>query len=274
MNHLSYTELEQSLAQGQEWWAFLPVGCWEQHGPVLPLAADTLVAEELAHRLQVRLKKTRGTSSLVLPCISFTPTEPNRDFAGTVSMPNAAGRNYLEAVLRGILRTPYKVIVVINGHGSVDPILKEVGFQLVLEQFQQSAPVRPILCLNAFDPAPTLAREFGQPHGRHADWTELLLTYPLLGPEYYDAVRLQRLEQFAASDTFDVVAPRVLGIPMELRSVQGVSGNPMPPGGIAAVAQTAERYWERLVDLVFETMLSEIEAFSRSFSTLRAKVGP
>ena len=50
MRHLSYRELSEQLRSGPSL-ALLPVGCFEQHGPELPLDTDNLIATEAARRV-------------------------------------------------------------------------------------------------------------------------------------------------------------------------------------------------------------------------------
>ena len=181
--HQSYTELRSELEGGATTLAILPVGCYEQHGPVLPLGTDSIIAQALAFALAQRLRPERTVH--VLPPVHFTPTEPNRNFCGTIHVSNDVARAYFGEVLASILRHPFEEVLIVNGHGSVDPVLKEMSFSAVYQQFSgvESGP-RPILCLNAFEFAPLIAANFGQAPGRHAEWTEFLLTFFLLGRQY------------------------------------------------------------------------------------------
>lgn len=262
----SYQQLKQWLSEPGWHLALLPVGCYEQHGPELPLDTDILESAELARRLAERVAQSGLGRAYCLPGLNYTPTEPNKGFAGTVSVPGDCLRPYLEAVLRGILATAYTSVVVVNGHGSVDPILKEVAFKLVLEQFESRIrPVRPILCLNVFDVWNQVEERFGQAPGRHADWAELLMTYALLGPDYYDSSRLQRLEEFSTSHDFSVRFPRVLGIPAQLRSVDGVQGEPWPRSS-RPFQEQAHEYWAFVEQHCFEVLCSELTRFHDEFA--------
>jgi creatinine amidohydrolase/Fe(II)-dependent formamide hydrolase-like protein len=264
-NHLSYRELQSCLEQSGWRLALLPVGCYEQHGPELPLATDLIQAEALAHSLASRLQSDRRAWALALPGLAYTPTEPNKDFAGTVSVPGDPFRSYFEAVLRGVLRSAYSGVVVVNSHGSVEPLLKEIGFKLVLEQFESGQrPVRPILVLNVYDCAPKAAVMFAQPIGRHADWTELLMTHHLLGETYYDQERLGRLKAFSQEHDFTVRMPAVLGIPARLRSVDGVQGEPWPRSD-EQLAHLAQRYWNLVEEESYARLLRELEDFEARF---------
>jgi creatinine amidohydrolase/Fe(II)-dependent formamide hydrolase-like protein len=264
--HYSYRQLRQWLTDPGWHLALLPVGCYEQHGPELPLDTDILESAELARRLVVRVAQSGLGRAYCLPGLHYTPTEPNKDFAGTVSVAGDFFRPYLEAVLRGILATAYTGLVVVNGHGSVDPILKEVSFKLVLEQFESGVrPVRPILCLNVFDVWNQVESRFGQAPGRHADWAEMLMTYALLGNDYYDSNRLERLQEFSQTHDFSVRFPRVLGIPAQLRSIDGVQGQPWPQSSLPLQDQ-AHQYWTFVEDECFQVLRHELTQFQERFN--------
>ena len=262
----SYRELKAWLQEPGWHLAVLPVGCYEQHGPELPLDTDILEAGELARRLVERVARSGLGRAYCLPGLHYTPTEPNKGFSGTVSVPGDCLKPYLEAVLRGIIATPYTGVVIVNGHGSVDSLLKEASFKLVLEQFESSLrPVRPILCLNVFDVWSQVEARFGQPPGRHADWAEFLMTYHLLGEDYYDEERRRRLQVFSESHDFSVRFPKVLGIPAQLRSVDGVQGEPWPRGKRPLKEQAAE-YWTFVEETSFEVLRQELTHFQDRFS--------
>lgn len=246
--------------------ALLPIGCFEQHGPELPLDTDILQAEELARRLAARLAREKQGRPTVLPSIPFTPTDPNKGFAGTVTVSGDAFRAYFESVLRGVLDTSYSSVVVVNSHGSVDALLKEIGFKLVFEQFENGTnPVRPILCVNVYDAATKTLERFGQAPGRHADWTEFLMTYHLLGSAFYSEERLERLRAFAEDHEFTVRMPAVLGIPARLRSVDGVQGEPWPRAE-HPLAELAAEYWNFVEEECYQKMVFELEDFARRFA--------
>lgn len=261
----TYPEIEEMLSQPGWNLAFLPIGCYEQHGPELPLDTDIRQANELASRLAVRLEQSKLGNALVLPPITYTPTDPNRGYAGTVSISGDAFRAYFESVLRGILDSDFYGIVVVNSHGSVDGLLKEIGFKIVFEQFREGvSPVRPVLCLNTYDVSAKAAQLFGQAQGRHADWTEFLMTYGLLGPEYYTQERLSRLREFAESHDFTVKMPGVLGIPARLRSVRGVQGEPFPAAD-KPLEEMADEYWTLLENESFSRLKAELSDFHERF---------
>lgn len=269
MSHISYTELKEKLEGGAYSVAILPVGCYEQHGPVLPLGTDSIIAQGLALQLAQHLFEW---NCQVFPPVHFTPTEPNRDFCGTIHLSYAAARPYFEGILQAVLRHPFSAILLVNGHGSVDGMLKELCFAAVYPQFEAAKksgePIRPLLSLNAFEFAPSITREFGQPPGRHAEWTEFLLTFHLLGRDYYTPERLARLEKFAAEGrAFHDPQPAVLGIPMQFRSEDGVHGHPLPPGyPDISLEDSSKRLFDLLTRQMADKARNEIMSFHQRFS--------
>ena len=251
--HQSYSELRDELAASAQSLAILPVGCYEQHGPILPLGTDSLIAQAFSEALAERLRSHYAVH--VFPPVHFTPTEPNRNFCGTIHISNDVARAYFREILTSLLHHPFHAVLIVNGHGSVDPVLKEVSFSAVYQQFASQRP-RPVLCLNAFEFAADILKEFGQSPGRHAEWSEFLLTFHLLGRSYYTPQRLAQLEEFARSEGFHSAQPAVLGIPMELRSVDGVHGAPLPHGYPDIDLEAESRR-------LFEFLVEKLEAKSR-----------
>jgi creatinine amidohydrolase len=84
MPEMSWTEIEQALKERPI--ALLPVGNTEAHGPHLPVAADTVIAVEMARRTALKLKQ-RGLHALIAPPITFCVSELGTEFPGTVSLP-------------------------------------------------------------------------------------------------------------------------------------------------------------------------------------------
>lgn len=256
---LSYRELQQKLhSSALEGLAILPIGCYEQHGPVLPLDTDNLIAEHAARRLAPRLE---GYEVHVFPCLPYTTTEPNVNYAGTVSVAADPFRAYLREVCRGILNTGFEALVLLNSHGSIVGSLKEIAFELVMQQYRLPGVerVRPVLALNVFDFDAQIAEEFEQPVGRHADWKEFLLLYDILSEDYFDQERLQRLRAFAQNHDFEDPMPKVIGIPAELRTTDGVQGLPLPRQ--QDYPALGARVWEITLDNLVRVTRQGLEQF-------------
>jgi len=88
----------------------IPVGSTEQHGPHLPIATDTIIAEELAGRA------VHHTDGLMIgPTISVSASGEHADFPGTLSI----GTAVMTSVIVELVRSADWAagVVLVNGHG-------------------------------------------------------------------------------------------------------------------------------------------------------------
>lgn len=88
----------------------VPIGSTEQHGPHLPLATDTIIAEELTGRA------VHHTDGLMIgPTISMGASGEHAGFAGTLSI----GSEVMTSVLIELVRSADWAagVVLVNGHG-------------------------------------------------------------------------------------------------------------------------------------------------------------
>ncbi|MGW3445783.1 creatininase family protein [Streptomyces sp. NPDC001076] len=91
--------------------AVLPVGSFEQHGPYLPLATDTLVAcavaREIAAAYPVHL----------LPPVTVSCSHEHAAWPGTVSISAVTLHAVVNDVAASLRRSGVEALVVVNGHG-------------------------------------------------------------------------------------------------------------------------------------------------------------
>ncbi|MFJ9630187.1 creatininase family protein [Streptomyces sp. NPDC101175] len=91
--------------------AVLPVGSFEQHGPYLPLATDTLVAcavaREIAGAYPVHL----------LPPVTITCSQEHAAWPGTVSISSVTLHAVVRDIADSLRRSGVETLVVVNGHG-------------------------------------------------------------------------------------------------------------------------------------------------------------
>jgi mycofactocin system creatininase family protein len=88
----------------------IPVGSCEQHGPHLPMATDTIIAEAIAGGLAGRRPRT-----VVGPSLTVTASGEHAAFPGTLSI----GTETTTAVLVELVRSADWAagVVLVNGHG-------------------------------------------------------------------------------------------------------------------------------------------------------------
>ncbi|HEY0690726.1 MAG TPA: creatininase family protein [Kribbella sp.] len=107
----------------------LPIGALEQHGPHLPLATDTLLAQYVAQAAVDSVADR--VPAVVAPSIPYGYSQHHMPFGGTASM----GIEQLLGALRGIvgslLDSGFGAVFVLNGHGGnqeiVSLIARDVG---------------------------------------------------------------------------------------------------------------------------------------------------
>lgn len=88
----------------------VPVGSTEQHGPHLPTATDTIIAEELAGRA---VHRTDGL--MIGPTIAVSASGEHQGFPGTLSI----GVDVMVAMIIELVRSADWAagVVLVNGHG-------------------------------------------------------------------------------------------------------------------------------------------------------------
>lgn len=91
--------------------AVLPVGSFEQHGPHLPLATDTVVASAIAAAVADRYHL------LLLPPITISCSHEHAAWPGTVSISARTLDAIIADVRESLRRSGMGRLVIVNGHG-------------------------------------------------------------------------------------------------------------------------------------------------------------
>lgn len=112
---LTYPEAEKALRGST---CLLPVGALEAHGPHLPLATDTILAEEVARRAAEKLSEWKATV-VILPALAVTPARFAAAFAGTVSVSEGTAAACVCEIAKSIEKHGALKLVLISPH--VDP---------------------------------------------------------------------------------------------------------------------------------------------------------
>lgn len=109
----------------------LPVGSTEQHGPHLPLGADTIQVAEIARRVGERL------GAIVAPTIPYGYRSAPRSgggelFSGTTSLTGQTLTLVVRDILTALIRHGARKVVVLDGHYENNAFLHE-AIHLVLD---------------------------------------------------------------------------------------------------------------------------------------------
>lgn len=126
MIHTNLTEStwQEVRAAGARGIALLPIGSQEQHAAHLPMGTDTLLAEAVVDRATALLARDEGGTELVrLPALPFGHS-PHHLFAAAVSLSAATLGAVLDDVLDSLATSGYHRIMVVNGHGGNDEIMR------------------------------------------------------------------------------------------------------------------------------------------------------
>jgi len=89
----------------------LPVGCFEMHGPLVPLGCDTFIDWAMG------LLLARQWKCLCLPPIYYTFPGASGPWPGTVDISSRATIDYLQAVVLSLLMGGFKRAVIVGSHG-------------------------------------------------------------------------------------------------------------------------------------------------------------
>lgn len=91
-------------------YGLLPVGATEQHGPHLPLATDTLLAERLVREIATR------AGGLVYPALPFGYSWTWRDIPGTMTLGFETYLDVLHDLVASAQRSGLEALAIVSGH--------------------------------------------------------------------------------------------------------------------------------------------------------------
>ncbi len=133
MGEMTWMEVRDAIAAGSG--VILPIGAIEQHGPHLPISTDALCAEQMALDLAER------TNMLVAPPFSYgyrsRPTSGGgQTFPATTSLRGSTLMAIVEDILKELIRSGFKKIVLLNWHVENQNFIYESAF-LVTEQLKE-----------------------------------------------------------------------------------------------------------------------------------------
>ncbi|MFJ6064118.1 creatininase family protein [Streptomyces tendae] len=167
LTELTWREVRRAGEQGI---AVLPIGSQEQHAGHLPMGTDTLLVEEVLDRALAVLDQEPSAPEVVrLPALPFGHS-PHHLFAAAVSLSAATLGAVLDDVLDSLVTSGYRRVMVVNGHGGNDEIMR-----LAVKRFALRARVTVAAC--SYWTVTAEEEEAGRPDVTpgHAGWFETSL---------------------------------------------------------------------------------------------------
>jgi creatinine amidohydrolase len=110
--------------------AIVPIGATEQHGPHLPLFTDTVIVDNISRRA-VELATT--DSEIVVTPVLPIGSSHHHLFACALSFSTDTYVNVLRDICTSLVRSGFRRIFFVNGHGGNDLAMRMVCNELVLE---------------------------------------------------------------------------------------------------------------------------------------------
>ena len=102
----------------------LPTGAMESYGPHLPLATDSIVAEEIAVRV------AKKTGAVVAPLLPVGDSLSLSEFPGTLCVRPESFKEYLRGVVESLLRWDFRNFLFINGHAGNVAMIQQLSAEM------------------------------------------------------------------------------------------------------------------------------------------------
>lgn len=175
ISDMNWMQVEQQVAKDRR--AVLPLGSTEQHG-YLSLCVDVILAERVA------IEAAEAIQVPVFPTINYGFTPSFVDYAGTVTLRLSTLCALMCDILDSMVRTGFRQIVVVNGHGGNAP-----AHGAILEWLDRNRGVQ-VKWHNWWNAPLTMAKvKEIDPVASHASWMENFPWTRLPGAQPPDAAK-------------------------------------------------------------------------------------
>ncbi|HET8522301.1 MAG TPA: creatininase family protein [Thermomicrobiales bacterium] len=126
-NRLTWAEMNEAIEMQKL--VILPTGSTEQHGRHLPIDVDLFLTESIC----LEVGKRAPDKVLVLPPISYGLNLHHIDFPGTIHIEPQVFIAFAVNILKSVAYHGFEKMIVVNGHGSNQPLIDLIARQTTLE---------------------------------------------------------------------------------------------------------------------------------------------
>lgn len=233
VENLSWPEIA-ALREKNGGLLILPLGATEQHGPHLPVAMDTLLAEAVCHAASARSKVP------VLPALRYTTSQGHTTkWPGTFSLRHDTFISTLRDIAAWAAASGWQRVLLVNTHFGNDAPARVAVDQLRLSYLGKLQ----VGLIHAFQLNAVIWAEYtadaADLHANQAETSLMLHLHP----------ELVHMDRLSTSDDPDRTARTVFSHPVAQTSLNGVTGHPS-----RATAEQGKRLYEAMVDALTETI--------------------
>ncbi len=100
---------------------FLPVGTVEAHGSAA-IGTDNIIPTAIGDYLAERF------NAIVAPCVNYGITRSLYGYAGSITIKPEHFKNYIYDILQSLHDKQFRRVVIVNGHGGNNAMLKEAAY--------------------------------------------------------------------------------------------------------------------------------------------------
>lgn len=241
------------------WIAVLPLGAYEQHGPHLPFATDTLIAEGIVSRLKAALPANLPVTFLAAEPVGYSVE--HMDVAGTKTLTfDEAVKRWL-GIAERISRLGIRKFVMLNAHGGNSPLMTIVATEARV-RFDMLAVATSWTRFGVPDGLIAPDDKAIDIHGGDIETSVMLALHP-------EKVDMSKAADFPSRQSdymrcfkhLRAYGPHAFGWKMSDLSAQGVAGN-----AGAATAEKGERLIAHAVEGLIE-LLVDVDSFDMTTLT-------
>jgi creatinine amidohydrolase len=237
LENLAWPEIAE-LRENSGGLLLLPLGATEQHGPHLPVAMDTLLAEAVCHAVSAKTKVP------VMSALRYTVSQGHTaKWPGTFSLSHETFIATLKDIAAWAVATGWKRILFINSHFGNDAPARVAVDQLRLAHLGKLQ----VALIHVFQLTEAIWRDYtadaADLHANQAETSLMLYLFPEL-------VHMDRLD---SADDPDRTGDKVFCYPVAQTSLNGVTGFPS-----RATAEQGKALFDAMVDKLCERVSTAI----------------